>query len=106
MSTANNPSRENADRYFLILLKMVPGRTLSPEVLEPHAANLSELDRSGRLVQAGPVPERFGGPIVLSVDSLADAKAVADKDPLVRGRVPDLRTGSLAHEQSPERIPP
>jgi uncharacterized protein len=85
MSTAGDPSSENADRYFLILLKMVPGRTLSPEVLESHAAHLSELDRSGRLVLAGPVPERPGGLIVLRVDSLADAKAVADEDPLVRG---------------------
>jgi uncharacterized protein YciI len=85
MSAAGDPSSENADRYFLILLKMVPGRTLSPEVLESHAAHLSELDRSGRLVLAGPVPERPGGLIVLRVDSLADAKAVADEDPLVRG---------------------
>ena len=85
MSTAGDPSCENADRYFLILFKMVPGRTLSPEVLESHAAHLSELDRTGRLVLAGPVPERAGGLIVLRVASLADAKAVADEDPLVRG---------------------
>jgi uncharacterized protein YciI len=85
MTTAGDPSSENADRYFLILFKMVPGRALSPEVLGSHAAHLSELDRSGRLVLAGPILERPGGLIALRVASLADAKAVADEDPLVRG---------------------
>jgi uncharacterized protein YciI len=85
MSTASDPSGDSADRYFLILLKMVPGKTLSPSLLESHAAHLAELDRNGRLVLAGPVPERPGGLLVLRVDSLTDAKAVADEDPLVRG---------------------
>jgi uncharacterized protein YciI len=85
MSTAGDPSSEKAGKYFLISLKMVPGRTLSPEVLGFHAAHLSELDRSERLVLAGAVPEHLGGLIVLRVASLADAKAVAEEDPLVRG---------------------
>jgi uncharacterized protein len=85
MSMVGDPCSENADGYFLILFKMASGRTLSTEVLESHATHLSELDRSGRLVLAGPIPERPGGLIVLRVDSLVDAKAVADEDPLVRG---------------------
>src|SRR5580704_14065769 len=85
MSASGDPAGESAARYFLIFLTMVPGRTLSPELLKLHAAHLSELDRSGRLVLAGPVPERPGGLIVLRVSGLADAKAVADEDPLVRG---------------------
>jgi uncharacterized protein len=85
MSTVGDPCSENADGYFLILFKMGPGRTRSTGVLESHATHLSELDRSGGLVLAGPVPGRPGGLIVLRVDSQADAKAVADKDPLVRG---------------------
>ena len=85
MSTAGVASCEEAEKYFLISLKMVPGRTLSPEVLGFHATHLSQLDRSGRLVLAGPVPERLGGLIVLRVASLADAMAVAEEDPLVRG---------------------
>jgi uncharacterized protein YciI len=94
MSTAGDPSSESADRYFLIVLKMVPGRTLSPEVLGLHAAHLSELDRSGRLVLAGPVPEHSGGLIALRVASLADAKAVADEDPLVRGGYQSYELGT------------
>ena len=94
MSTAGDPFSENAGRYFLIVLKMVPGRTLSPEVLGLHAAHLSELDRSGRLVLAGPVPEHSGGLIALRVASLADAKAVADEDPLVRGGYQSYELGT------------
>ena len=57
---------------------------MSPEVLGFHAAHLSELDRSGLLVLAGPIPERLGGLIALRVASLADARAIAEEDPLVR----------------------
>jgi uncharacterized protein YciI len=80
-----NRSDKQADKYFLILLTLVPGKALPSEMLALHAAHLSELDRNGRLVLAGPVPERPGGLIVLRVSSLADAKAVADEDPLVQG---------------------
>jgi uncharacterized protein YciI len=102
MSTAGDLSSENADRYFLILFKMVPGRTLSPEVLGFHAAHLAELDRSGRLVLAGPVPERQGGLIALRVASLADAKAIADEDPLVRGgyQTYELGTWLMSNRQN------
>jgi uncharacterized protein YciI len=102
MTTAGDPSSENADRYFLILFKMVPGRTLSPEVLGFHAAHLAELDRSGRLVLAGPVPERQGGLIALRVASLADAKAIADEDPLVRGgyQTYELGTWLMSNRQN------
>ena len=105
-TTAGDPSSENADRHFLILLTMAPGRTLSPEVLESHAAHLSELDRNGRLVLAGPVPERPGGLIVLRVESLADAKAIADEDPLVRGgyQTYELGTWLISSRQNGYRL--
>ena len=85
MSSVSNVSSEIADRYFLILMRMVPGKAMSPDVLGAHSAHLAELDRDGRLLLAGPIPELSQGLIVLRVDSLADAKAIADKDPLVRG---------------------
>jgi uncharacterized protein YciI len=84
MSVSADPPG-GASRYFLISLTMVPGRTMTPELLALHAAHLSDLDRSGQLVLAGPTPELPGGPIVLRVASLADARSVADADPLVRG---------------------
>ncbi len=85
MSASGDPVGEDAARYFLIFLTMVPGRMLPPELLKLHAAHLSALDRSGRLVMAGPIPEIPGGLIVLRVGSLADARAIADDDPLVQG---------------------
>jgi uncharacterized protein YciI len=102
MSPSDDPSGETADRYFLVLLQMAPGKTLSSDVLRSHAAHLSELDRSGRLVLAGPVPERPGGLIVLSVASLDDARAVADEDPMVRGgyQTYELGTWLLANRRN------
>ena len=85
MSPPGEVSGEAADRYFLIMLRMVPGRALNPEVMGRHAAHLSELDLSGRLLLAGPIPEAPGGLIALRVATLADARAVAEEDPLVRG---------------------
>jgi uncharacterized protein len=102
MSSIVDPSGKNADQYFLILLTMVPGKALSPDVVGLHAAHLAELDRSGRLFLAGPVPERGGGLIALRVASLADAKAVADEDPLVRGgyQTYELATWMMSNRQN------
>jgi len=80
----HSSSRQEA-KYHLIVLNSIPGRSLSPEVVKLHAAHLAELDRDGKLVLAGPVLERAGGLIVLRVASLAEAGAIADDDPLVRG---------------------
>jgi len=72
-------------KYYLIFLHSIPERPLSPEVVELHAAHLAELDDGGKLVMAGLLPERSGGLIVLRTGSVAEAKAIADEDPLVRG---------------------
>ena len=73
------------DRYYLIFLDLVPGKTLSPEVVKLHAAHLAELDKAGKLVLAGPIPERPGGLLALRTKSLAEARAIAEEDPMVRG---------------------
>jgi uncharacterized protein YciI len=84
MSSAGNPASEIADKYFLILMRLAPGKTMSPEVLGAHSAHLAELDRDGRLVLAGPISELSSGLIVLRVANLVAVKAIADEDPLVR----------------------
>jgi uncharacterized protein len=86
MCPANDHSggRQEA-RYYVIFLHGVPERPLSPEVVNLHAAHLAELDDSGKLVMPGPLPERSGGLIVLRTGSVAEAKAIADEDPLVHG---------------------
>jgi uncharacterized protein YciI len=76
-------SRRDA-RYYLIFLNSIPGRPLSAEIVNLHAAHLAELDKDGKLILAGPIPERAGGMIVLRVGSMAEAKAIAEEDPLVR----------------------
>jgi uncharacterized protein len=73
------------DRYYLIFLNLIPGKTLSPDVVKLHAAHLAELDKAGKLVLAGPIPERPGGLLALRTKSLAEARAIAEDDPMVRG---------------------
>jgi uncharacterized protein YciI len=80
--------------YYLIFLNLIPGKPLSAEVVNLHAAHLKELDNDGKLVLAGPIPERAGGLIVLRVASLAEAKAIAEEDPMVRGAYQTYQLGT------------
>lgn len=82
---AHDDDRRQNARYYLIFLNGIPGKALSLEVVNLHAAHLKELDDAGKLVLAGPIPERTGGLIVLRVASLAEAKAIAEEDPMIRG---------------------
>src|ERR1700761_1157343 len=81
-------------QYFLILLKLVPGKTLTSELLAAHATHLAALDQSGRLAFAGLIPERPGGRIVLRVANISEAAAVAEEDPLVRGGYQTYEVGT------------
>ena len=95
MSIADHISEDRREaKYYLIFLNSIPGRPLSPEVVNLHAAHLAALDRNGKLVLAGPVPERAGGLIVLPTASLAEARAIADEDPLVRGAYQTYELGT------------
>jgi uncharacterized protein YciI len=86
MSPADDHSGDRQEaKYYVIFLHGIPERPLSPEVVNLHAAHLAELDDSGKLVLAGPIPERAGGLIVLRTGGLAQAKAIAEEDPMVRG---------------------
>lgn len=81
-------------KYFLIFLTSIAGRSLSPEVLDLHAAHLAQLDDAGELVLAGPILDRAGGLIVLRAGSLAEARAIAEEDPLVRGQYQTYEVGT------------
>jgi uncharacterized protein len=86
MSLADQNSADPQQaRYYVIFLHSIPERTLSPEVVDLHAAHLAELDDDGKLVMAGPLVEGSGGLIVLRTGSVAEAIAIAEEDPLVRG---------------------
>jgi uncharacterized protein len=106
MSPADQQSDDRREaRYFLIFLNAIPAKPVTPEVVKLHAAHLAELDDAGKLVLAGPIPERAGGLIVLGVASLAEAKAIAEEDPMVRGayQTYELGTWFLSNRQNDYR---
>jgi hypothetical protein len=88
--------------YHLIFLNGVAGRPLSADVVKRHAAHLAQLDGEGKLVLAGPIPERNGGLIVLRVAGLAEAKAIAEEDPMIRGgfQTYELGTWFMSNRQN------
>ena len=89
-------------KYYLIFLHSIPERPLTAEAVDQHAAHLAELDGSGKLVMAGPIVERQGGLIVLRATSAAEARAIAEEDPLVRGAYEtyELRTWLMSNRQN------
>jgi uncharacterized protein YciI len=95
MSTANHSSDDRREQiYYLIFLNAIPGRPLSSDAVNHHAEHLAQLDKNGKLVLAGPIPERKGGLIVLRVESLAEAKAIAEEDPLIQGAYQTFELGT------------
>jgi uncharacterized protein YciI len=97
---------ENRDgALYVLFLAAVPGKALTATVIHQHAAHLADLDREGRLVLAGPLLTRFSGLIVLQVASLAEAEAVANSDPMVRGgfQTYELATWMIAKKQNDYR---
>src|ERR1700743_1897855 len=83
----NDESRNHAHDvvYHVVFLNGIPGKDLNPEVVALHGKHLAELDRKGQLVLAGPLIERRGGLIVLRVVNTAEARAIAENAPMVRG---------------------
>jgi uncharacterized protein YciI len=55
-----------------------------------------------RLLLAGPLLARFSGLIVLRVSNLAEAKAIAEGYPMIRGGFPsyELATWMMANQQN------
>ena len=92
-------------KYYLIFLHSIPERPLTRDVVNLHANHLAELDDSGKLVMAGPLLERAGGLIVLRTGSAAEAMAIAEEDPLVRGayQTYELGTWLMSNRQNDYR---
>ena len=91
--------------YYIIFLNGISGRPLNPAIVELHGQHLAELDRKGQLVLAGPLVERSGGLIVLRVENTAEARAIAEHDPMVRGGYEsyELATWPIAGRQNDYR---
>jgi len=103
----NNASRDQANDvvYYVVFLNGILDKHLNPEIVELHGQHLAELDRKGQLVLAGPLVERRGGLIVLRVANSAEAKAIAENDPMVRGGYEsyELATWPIANHQNSYR---
>jgi uncharacterized protein YciI len=87
---------------YVLFLALIPGKALTPAVIDQHTTHLADLDREGRLVLAGPLLTRFSGLIVLRVASLAEAKSIAEADPMIRGgfQTYELATWMMADKQN------
>lgn len=67
-------------KRYLVLAMRKPGFT--DAVVKPHLEFLDALRQVGQLEMTGGFSDRTGGAYVLQVDSLAEAQAIADRDPL------------------------
>jgi uncharacterized protein YciI len=76
------PEPENFTRY-VVLLTMVPGRKLTPDLIRAHVQNLERLDEEGRLVLCGPMAGTPSGMAIIKAASLEEAQAIAAADPFV-----------------------
>jgi uncharacterized protein YciI len=94
VAAADRSEGSQEAKYYLIFLHSIPERPLSREVVDLHANHLAELDDSGKLVMAGPLVERAGGLIVLRTESAAEAMAIAEEDPMVRGAYQTYELGT------------
>jgi uncharacterized protein len=105
VAAADHSDGSRETKYYLIFLHSIPERPLSREVVDLHANHLAELDDSGKLVMAGPLLERAGGLIVLRTGSAAEAMAIAEEDPLVRGayQTYELGTWLMSNRQNDYR---
>lgn len=69
--------------YYVYILTIVVDRSIYEPHLPAHRAYLEQLDAAGTLVLSGPFADRRGGMVLIRAASEADARAVADADPLV-----------------------
>ncbi|MCM5705403.1 YciI family protein [Larsenimonas salina] len=66
---------------FLVLLSR--DQEVSHELITAHRDYLHTLKAQDRLMLAGPFKDIKGGAYVLKADTLADARALAEQDPLI-----------------------
>ena len=67
-------------KRYLVMAMRKP--TFSDEVIAPHLAFLDELRNAGQLEMTGGFSDKSGGAYLLTADSLEQAQAIVDRDPL------------------------
>ena len=66
-------------KYLVLTLR---GPEFDPQVIPAHYEVLTQLRNDSVLEQAGPFTDNSGGAYVLKADSLDEAVALAEQDPL------------------------
>ena len=87
---------------YVILLTVVPGKTLTDDLIKAHVKHLKELDDKGLLVLCGPFTDYKGGMIIIRAGSYEEAQKIAETDPFVKTGVEtyELRTWELSCEEN------
>lgn len=86
--------------YFLIILKTGPKDSVimdkkeREELFKGHFANMSEMEKSGKLKLAGPFATKndlgYRGIFLLDVKTEAEAKALLENDPTIKNKIFDV----------------
>lgn len=85
---------------YAALLTIVD-QDLNAKVRPAHLDYINELYKQGKVVMAGPFTDKMGGMVIYKADSLQEAAALAQQDPVV---VEGARTLEL-REWSPLSLP-
>ena len=77
-------------------------KPFTEELVRAHVAHLKQLDQKGQLVLCGPFQEGKGGMVIVRVESLEQAKAIAEADPFVSSGVEtyEIRTLEVSCEEN------
>lgn len=74
--------------YVLVILKAGPtpvtDSTQSAEMFKGHFANMGRLAEEGKLAMAGPFGDDWAGLFIFSVETIEEAKALAETDPTIK----------------------
>jgi uncharacterized protein YciI len=74
--------------FWVIETRLVPGKQITPPLMQTHLAHQVRLEKAGILFAAGPVVtegETPFGMIVIRAASRDEARKIADSDPLHQG---------------------
>lgn len=90
MSAAGDRPRALAQRFYVVIAEPTATAGARHAALAAHLAYLDEIERAGHLFLAGPFvqddgPSTGGGLFVLRAGSLAEAQAIAARDPYNAG---------------------
>lgn len=93
-------ANDNYVRYVILLSHAE--KPFTEELVKAHCAHLRRLDQQGKLVLCGPFQDYKGGMVIVEVESLEEAKVIAESDPFVSSGVEtyEIRTLQVSCEEN------